>query len=82
MSYYNIVYTKYTPKTHPWRGQAFIGWPPGVYRLDNKPYCPTAWILSKDGKTQAVQNTKKDCMDLAKSWGATIKWQPKQSPTK
>ncbi len=72
---------KTTPKNHPWRGLIFTGYPPGIYELDGKPYCPSSWIIAYHGTspvnakgTMAVQNSKQECEALVKSWGAKIEW--------
>ena len=70
---------EYTPETHPWRDAIFLGWPPGTFRLDGRPYCPKDWILSKKDerppKTLAVQGSKKACEALIAQWGAKVEWQ-------
>jgi hypothetical protein len=64
----------YTPKNHPWRGRIITGYPPGTYRIDGRLYCPTAWIIEGKPDIFAVMNTKQECVELVKSYGAKVKW--------
>lgn len=65
--------SQYTPATHPWRGQTFTAWPPGTYQIDGRPYCATAWILTRDGGQNAsVFNTLVQCEARVAEVGGTL----------
>lgn len=66
--------SQYTPETHPWRGQTFTAWPPGTYQIDCKPYCPSAWILSRKGggENVSVFNTFAQCEARVTEVGGTL----------
>ncbi len=66
--------SQYTPATHPWRGQTFVAWPPGIYQIDGRPYCPTAWILSRKGggENVSVFNTFAQCEARVAEVGGTL----------
>lgn len=75
-------YKKYTPKTHPWRGKTFIGYSPGTYQRNGKPYCPNSWImhLSDDpAKGLTVMNRREELEALVASYGASLEWHGTQS---